>query len=68
MGSAAEAEIGAEYMTKKDTVLIRTCLEEIGCLQNITPIKVDNTTDVRFANKTIKQKRSKAIYMRLNWL
>ena len=68
MGSAAEAEIGAGYMTAQDSIPIRTALEEMGHPQPPTPIQVDNTTAVGFANKTIKQKRSKAIDMRFYWL
>ena len=68
MGSAAEAEIGAGYMTAQDSIPIRTTLEEMGHPQPPTPIQVDNTTAVGFANKTIKQKRSKAIDMRFYWL
>ena len=33
-----------------------------------TPLAVDNTTAVGFANKTIKQKMSKAIDMRFYWM
>ena len=64
MGSAAEAEIGAGYMTSQDSIPIRTTLEEMDHPQPPTPIQVDNTTAVGFANKTIKQKRSKVIDIR----
>ena len=47
---------------------IRVCAEEMGHPQGPTPVQVDNTTDVGFANKTTKQKMSKAIDMRLYWL
>ena len=68
MGSAAEAEIGASYMNAQESLPIRVCLEEMGHPQPPTPIQVDNTTAVGFANKTIKQKRSKAIDMRFYWI
>ena len=68
LGSAAEAEIGATYINAQESVPIRTTLEEMGHPQPPTPIQVDNTTAVGFANHTIKQKRSKAIDMRYYWL
>ena len=33
-----------------------------------TPVKADNSTAITFVNTNIKQKRSKAWDMRLNWL
>ena len=55
MGSAAETEIGASYMNAQESLPIRVCLEEMGHPQPPTPIQVDNTTAVGFANKTIKK-------------
>jgi hypothetical protein len=43
-------------------------LEEIGHPQPPTPIQTDNSTVLGFANNTIKQKRFKAIDMRLYWI
>ena len=40
----------------------------MGHPQPPTPIQIDNTTAVGFANKTIKQRASKAIDMRFYWL
>ena len=57
MSSAAEADIGATFLNPKDGLPIRTTLEELGHTQPPTPIQVDNTTVVGFANNTIKQKR-----------
>ena len=68
MASAAEAEIGASFIAAQESIPIINCLEELGHKQPPTPIQVDNTTAVGFANKTIKQKRSKAIDMRFYWL
>ena len=68
MGSAAEAEIAAAYMTAREAVPIRTTLEELGHPQSPTPIQVDNTTCAGFANDTIKQKRTKSIDMNHYWL
>ena len=68
MASAAEAEIGASFIAAQESVPIGTCLEELGHPQPTTPIQVDNTTAAVFANKTLKQKRSKAIDMRFYWI
>ena len=68
MGSAAEAEIGAGYINAREVLPIRVCLEEMGHPQLPTPLAVDNTTAVGFANKTIKQKMSKSIDMRFYWI
>ena len=40
----------------------------MGHPQQATPLKTDNSTATGIANKTIKQKRSKAIDMRFYWL
>jgi hypothetical protein len=40
----------------------------MGHPQPSTPIQVDNTTAVGFANDTMKQKRPKAIDMRFYWV
>ena len=68
MASAAEAEIGASFVAAQESIPIVTSLEELGHKQPPTPIQVDNTTAVGFANREIKQKRSKAIDMRFYWL
>ena len=68
MGSAAEAEIAAAYMTAREAVPIRTTLEELGHPQSPTPIQTDNSTCAGFANDTIKQKRTKSIDMNHYWL
>ena len=68
MGSAAEAEIGATYINAQELFPIRNCLHEMGHPQPPTPIQVDNTATEAFENNTLKQKRSKAIDMRFNWI
>ena len=59
MSSAVEAKIGATFINTKDALPIRTTIGELGHNQPPTPMKVDNTTVVVFANNNIKQKRSK---------
>jgi hypothetical protein len=44
------------------------CLEEFGHPQPPTPLKTDNTTAEGIANDTVKQKHSKAMDMRYNWM
>ena len=68
MSSAAEAEIGSTFLSAKDTLPLRVCLEEMVHNQAPTPIQVDNTTAVGFANSRIKQKATKTINMRFYWI
>ena len=68
MSSAMEAEVCAAYENAREACPMRETLRELGHKQPPTPIQVDNSTAVGFANKTIKHKRSKAIDMRLHWL
>jgi hypothetical protein len=68
MSSAAEAEIGAVFINAKEGAVLRTTLEELGHKQPPTPMKTDNTTATGYINGTIKQKRTKAMYMRFYWI
>ena len=68
MASAAEAEYGALFLNGKASIPIITTLIEMHHPQPPTPIQVDNSTAVGIANKSIKQKRSKAMDMRFNWI
>ena len=51
----------------KEAVPIRAALEEMGHPQPPTAIVVDNSTASGIANKTVKQRRSKAMDMRFYW-
>ena len=66
--SAAEAEIGAVFINCKEALPILTTLHEMGFKQPPTPVIIDNTTAVGFANDTIKQKKTRAMDMRYHWL
>ena len=55
MASASEAEYGALFNNTKESVSLRTTLHEMGHPQPPTPVEVDNSTAVVFANKQIKQ-------------
>ena len=68
MVSAAEAEYGALFLNGQAAVPIRITLMEMYHPQPPTPIQVDNSTAVGIANKSIKQKRSKAMDMRFHWI
>ena len=68
MSSAMEAEVGAAYETAREACPIRATLEEMGHQQPPTPLQVDNSAAVGFANSHIKHRRSKAIDMRFHWV
>ena len=57
LASAAEVEIGATFTKAQEALPIRQMLLGMGHLQLATPMQVDNTTAVRFANSTLKQKQ-----------
>ena len=59
MSSTAEADISATFLNTKGALPIRTTIEELGHPQPPTPMQVDKTTAVGFANNTIKKKLSK---------
>lgn len=63
MASAAEAEIGALFLNAQLTAPLRTTLIELHHRQPPTLIRTDNAVGYGFANRFIKQKRSKAINM-----
>jgi hypothetical protein len=62
MASAAEAEVAGLFINGQEAIPICTTLEELGHPQPPTPIQSDNSTATGFANKTIKQRRSKATF------
>ena len=68
MGSSDKAEIGATYLNGQESVPICTTLYEIGHPQSPTPMQVKNYTSKGFVNRTIKQKRCKAIDVRFYWV
>jgi hypothetical protein len=64
MESATEAEFGALFHNACDAVPLHTALIEMGHPQPDTPIQTDNACAAGISNKTVKQRRSKAIDMR----
>lgn len=68
MASAAEAELGALYITAKALVSLRQTLIEMGWPQPPTPVQCDNTTAVGVTNNTIIPQKLKAMDNRYHWL
>jgi hypothetical protein len=68
LSSASESECGALFNNTKDAVALRNTLHEMGHHQPPTPVEVDNSTAVGFANKQIKQQKSKSMDMRYYWI
>ena len=68
MASAAEAKLGALYLTAREMIPLRHALNEMGWKQPRSPIQTDNSTAAGFVNETIIQRRIKMIWMRLHWL
>jgi hypothetical protein len=65
--SAFEAEYAALFLNGQTAVGLRHTLFDLGFAQEATPFVSDNACAVGIANRTVKQRRSKAIDMRLHW-
>jgi hypothetical protein len=68
LASAAEAELGGLYSNAKKAAVMRVTLEEMGHPQTTTPIQTDNACAAGIANKTVKQRQSRAVNMRFYWI
>eukprot|EP00957_Ditylum_brightwellii_P071752 5454396-Ditylum_brightwellii.AAC.1 len=68
MSSAAEAEIGVLYVNTCKGEELRLALKEIGHPQPPTPVMTDNSTVCGIVNKTVKQRRTRAIDMWFYWV
>ena len=68
MASASEAECGSLFNNTKAAVSLRTTLHKMGHPQPPTPVEVDNSTAVGFANKQIKEQKSKSMDMQYYWI
>jgi hypothetical protein len=68
VSSIAEAEFGAFFVNAKEGTVTRTTLAEIGCNQDATDLKTDNTTADGIINNTVQQKRSKSMDIRFYWI
>jgi hypothetical protein len=68
VASAAEAETGGMFYNSQDAVPMRVTSEEMGHPQTPTHGRDDNSIAIGIANRTIKQRRSKAMDMRHFWM
>jgi hypothetical protein len=68
VASAAESEVGALFHNAQSVAPLRDTLTEMGHIQPPAPLRTYNSTVFGIVNKKIKQKRSKAMDMRYNWL
>jgi hypothetical protein len=68
VASAAESEVGACFQNAQSGAPLIVTLAELGHIQPPTRLHTDNSTAFGILNKTIKQKRSKAMDMRYHWL
>ena len=68
MASAAEAELGGLFINAKEGEVLRTSLEEMGHPEEPTPMQTDNSAASCIINKTVKQRRYKAIDMHFYWV
>jgi hypothetical protein len=68
VASAAESEVGACFHNAQGGAPLGVTLTELGHIQPPTPLRTDNSTAFGILNKTIKQKRSKAMDMIYHWL
>eukprot|EP01034_Spumella_vulgaris_P028684 gene28684-35585_t len=68
VASAFEAEYAAMYINATTAEGIRTTLCDLGYPQGATPLVSDNQCAVGVANRSVKQRRSKAIDMRYHWI
>ena len=68
LSSATEAEIGAIFLNCQQAEILRTTLQELGHPQYTTTIVTDNATENNIINGNAKQKRTKAMDMRYNWI
>jgi hypothetical protein len=68
VASAAESEVGACFHNAQSGAPLRVTLTELGHTQPPTPLRADNSTAYGIVNDTIKQKRSKSMDMRYQWL
>ena len=68
MASAAEAELGALFITAKKVLPICQTLIEMGWPQPPIPVQTDNTTAVGVVNKTLVSNKLKSMDLVYHWL
>ena len=60
--------MAALYITDKKMIPLRNTIIEMGWPKPQTPIQTDNSTAVRFTNKTIVKKATKSGGLKMWWL
>ena len=68
MSSAAEAELGAIFITEKELVPMRQTLIDIGWPHTPTTTQIENSTAEGVANKTIIARKTKSMDLIFHWL
>jgi hypothetical protein len=68
VASAAESEVGACFHNTQSGAPLRVILTELGHKQPPTPLRTDSSTEFSILNESIRQNKSKEIYMRYHWL
>ena len=68
LSSAAEAELGALFVTAKEMIPLRQALNEMGWPQPPSPIQTDNSTASGVVNNKIVPRKLKAMDLRYHWL
>ena len=63
-----ETEVAATFYNTKEALPFKATLAEMGQPQPPTPMEFDNETAIGFLKSRMKQKRIKAIDMRLYWV
>ena len=64
MASVIQAECGGLYINAQEAVPLIIALDKLSYKQDPVPQKTDNSTAEGIMNRTIKQKRSKAMNMK----
>ena len=68
ISSAAEAELCALFINRRESVPARITLGEMGNKHTLTPMQTDNTTALGVVNNNIVSKKLKSMDLRINWL
>ena len=68
MASASEAECAAIFIDTRESIGIKTTLEEMGHPQLHTPIQVEKSTCDEIMNRKTQQKLSKSTDMQFYWV
>ena len=67
VASAAEAKLGAFFLSCQEGMIFKSTLDDLGHPQPKILVHCDNVTAVSITNNTIKCQRSRAMEMRYFW-